>query len=417
MIKKRIQVKMRNSSRRSAALILAIVLLSGILIPFINASEASAITYNLITSRNIEMSDSNISDGSVTYQIGFYPGSSYTIKGIVVDFCATTPIINAVCTGSAPAGMNITTTPTVTTSGGVNVGLSGAWVAGYLTNGALNSILTLTSSTGTAVTSGTQIIFTLSGVTNTSALGTFYARILTYQTTAGATGYTPAAGGASAGGTLQDAGGIALSTVSQLTITSKVQEQITFCIDTNSAANCGVASGTAVLLGDTNDVLSTAGPFVDKTAQYIIQTNASQGAIIRIKGGTLTNGGQTIPAMTTAAVAALNNTSQFGMCTYESTGSNLTISTTPDRYDGGAGTQCSSGNGTQSAGGGTPGGAGTIYWLFNTANTSSTFGDPIATEAAGAQSTGTLDFMAGTSATQQAGIYSTTLTFIATGTF
>jgi hypothetical protein len=414
MLKKQIRVNMRNSMRRAAALVSATVLIAGVLIPFINASEASAITYNLVTSRNIEMSDSNISDGSVTYQVGFYPGSSYTVKGIVVDFCAATPIINAAC--SAPAGLNITTTPTVATSGGLNVGLTGAWTAGYLANGGVNSILTLISATGTAVTSGTQIIFTLSGVTNTSALGTFYARILTYQATAGATSYSPALNGASTGAAVQDAGGIALSTVSQLTITSKVQEQITFCIDTNAAANCPAASGTAVLLGDTNDVLSTSGPFVDKNAQYIIQTNAATGAAIRIKGGTLTNGGQTIAALT-SATASSSGTSQFGMCTYESAGTNLAISTAPDRYDGGAGTQCSAGNSSQTAGTGSTGGAGSVLYLFNTANTNSTFGDQIATESAGAQSTGTLVFMANTSATQQAGIYSTVLTFIATGTF
>jgi hypothetical protein len=402
----------RKLGIKIATLAATALIITASLIPFINVSEASAITYNLITSRNIEMSDSNISDANVTYQVGFYPGSSYTIRGIVVDFCSNTPIINAACT--APTAMNITTTPTVATTGGVNTGLSTGWTVGYLANGGVNSILTLINSTGVAVTSGTQIIFTLSGVTNTSTANTtFYARILTYTATAGATSYSPAANGASTGATVQDAGGVALSTVSQLTITSKVQEQITFCIDTNSAANCGVASGTAVPLGDTNDVLSTSGPYIDKTAQYIVQTNASTGAAVRLKGNTLKSGAISLAA-TGTGTTSVPGTSQFGMCNYVLSGSNLSINAT---YNGGGGTNCS--GTTQSAGTNNPvvGYANGATFAFNTTNTISTFGDQIATEAFGTQSTGDLVFIGNTSATQTAGIYTTVLTFIATGTF
>ena len=404
---------MKDFVKRITALAVAVVFfVAGIIAAISSRASAAPFAYNLISSRNIIMSDTHVSDSGVSYQIGFTPNTSATIKGIVVDFCSTNPLIGETCT--PPTGFSITTTPVVATSGGVNTGLTGTWTASYLVNSTQDSILTLINASGVALSNSTPVIFTLSTVANPSApAATFYARILDYNSTGGATSYSstnPIAGGA-----ITDAGGIALSTVSQLTITSKVQEQLVFCIDTNSAANCGAASGTSILLGDTQDVLSTAGPFVDKTAQYIIQTNASQGANINIKGGTLTNGGSTITATGTGALS-VNGQNQFGMCTYESSGSNLTPNA---NYNGTAatGSACSAGNSSQSANTGTPGGAGTVGWAFNTANTTGTFGDTIASATAGAQSTGTLCFLANVSATTTAGIYTTILTFIATGKY
>ena len=404
---------MKDFVKRITALAVAVVFfVAGIIAAISSRASAAPFAYNLISSRNIIMSDTHVSDSGVSYQIGFTPNTSATIKGIVVDFCSTNPLIGETCT--PPPGFSITTTPVVATSGGVNTGLTGTWTASYLVNSTQDSILTLINASGVALSNSTPVIFTLSTVANPSApAATFYARILDYNSTGGATSYSstnPIAGGA-----ITDAGGIALSTVSQLTITSKVQEQLVFCIDTNSAANCGAASGTSILLGDTQDVLSTAGPFVDKTAQYIIQTNASQGANINIKGGTLTNGGSTITATGTGALS-VNGQNQFGMCTYESSGSNLTPNA---NYNGTAatGSACSAGNSSQSANTGTPGGAGTVGWAFNTTNTTGTFGDTIASATAGAQSTGTLCFLANVSATTTAGIYTTILTFIATGKY
>jgi hypothetical protein len=405
--------KVRNYIKRIAALAaIAVVIVSG-LIPLLSSQvSASPFPYSLMSGRNIQMSDSNISDSGVSYQIGFTPYSAVTIKGIVVDFCNTNPLIGETCT--PPTGFSITTTPVVATTGGSNLGLGAGWTAGYIVNSTQDSILTLINASGVALSNSTPVIFTLSTVANPSApAATFYARILDYNSTGGATSYSstnPIAGGA-----ITDAGGIALSTVSQLTITSKVQEQLIFCIDTNSAANCGAASGTSILLGDTQDVLSTSGPFVDKTAQYIIQTNASQGANINIKGDTLKYGTSSITATGTGALS-INGQNQFGMCTYESSGSNLTPNA---NYNGTAagGSACSAGNSSQSANTGTPGGAGTVGWAFNTTNTTGTFGDTIASATAGAQSTGTLCFLANVSATTTAGIYTTILTFIATGKY
>jgi hypothetical protein len=96
------------------------------------------------------------------------------------------------------------------------------------------------------------------------------------------------------------------------------------------------------------------------------------------------------------------------MCNYESSG---TAITPVANYN----TNCSTT--TQTAGTGSTGGVGTSNFYFPTATTSSTYGDVISNAAAGASSTGIVAFLGNISLTQQAGIYTTALKFIATGTF
>ncbi|HSW80570.1 MAG TPA: hypothetical protein VLG47_07375, partial [Candidatus Saccharimonadales bacterium] len=105
-------------------------------------------------------------------------------------------------------------------------------------------------------------------------------------------------------------------------------------------------------------------------------------------------------------------TSQFGLCTYEATGTNLTPNS---NYDGSnAGPTCAST--TQTAGTGGTGGDGSSKFAFRT-QAQSTFGDTIASEAAGTTSQGVIAFLGNVSTSQTAGIYSSNLIFIATGTY
>jgi hypothetical protein len=373
----------------------ALALLAAVTIPIL-VNRASAAQ---LTTRSIEMSNSQSGATGTTYTISFTFGSSYTVKGIAVDFCDNDPIVDdATCT--APTGFDVGgTTPTITTSG--TIGTSGWTAAGInLITGSQYRTLAVSDATGVAVTNASTATINLTTATNpTTANHTFYARITTWTTTGGATGYTAGAAGYS------DYGGIALSTAAVIAVTAKVQEQLTFCVYTG--ANCA-AAGTAVSLG-TNGVLSSATSYVDKSTKFDLQTNASQGAIVRIKGTTLTSGANTIAALTSAGTYT-SNTSQFGICDYESAGANLTPYTGTTLYSGGTGGKCS---GTTQ---GTSGDNGASFY-FNTANTTSTYGDEIASATAGPSSTAIVPILGATSTTQVAGIYTTNLTFIATGTF
>lgn len=381
--------------RRPSALASAALLLVASVVPvLIHRDQAQAA---LVTTRSITMSSS--ADGTltagqnVTYDVQFDLGSNQTTGSIAVQFCSNSPIIGDSCT--APTGFDVDAATEAT--GGSN-DLSG--FTKDATETVVNRFVAAVD-TPAADVIGDTVHITLSGVDNPDgANGTFYARVFTYATSDGT-------------GASTDAGGIALSTAAQITVTSKVQERLVFCVYTTGAGNdCTGKSGTAIALGDTNGVLDPAGPYVDKNAKFSITTNASGNAVVRVKGATLTTGAYTIDAIGGTPATSALGTEQFGLCVYESAGSGLTEDAV---YDGGAGAECA--GTTQSAGTGTVGGNGTADFAFDTASTTSTYGDAIATKAAGAYSTGTLATIGNISNTTEAGIYTTTLTFIATGTY
>lgn len=380
-------------------------------IPIIVANHASA---GLITTRYIRMSSSAASAADVTYQVNLVTATTSTVGSMAIDFCSNNPIIGDTC--NAPAGFNIN-----------EAGLAINNIAGptdWNVNAATTTnTLILTRTTPANINSGVTITFELGdaggsdGVTNPSATNTtFYARILTYvdaDDDSNGCDNTDDSAVCYADTTPRiyiDAGGVALSTAAQITVTSRVQERLTFCVYTD--VNCA-AGGTAVALGDTNGVLDTAGPYVDVSTKYDVSTNASQGVAIRVKGPTLTTGGFTIDGM--AAEAASSAASeQFGMCTYMSGGA---AGLTPDTdYDGiNGGNDCS--DTTQTAGTGLTGGDGGSFFFFDPTLTNTTYGDVFANKTAGDTSNGVIAFIGNIANTTEAGVYTTTLTFIATGTY
>jgi hypothetical protein len=410
--------------RRPKALAAAVLLFIASIMPVISQGTVSA--YGLITARSIEMSSSAASATGLSYLVTFTAATTGTVKSFVVDFCDNSPILNDTCT--ATVGTNVPdlgASPTVTTTGaGVGNLTGGPWTAAQLNS---NRTLTLTSSTGMTLTSGNSYFFTITGVTNPSnAVGTFYGRILTFPNDATsnyAGGYTTTNLDTNIP---TDAGGVALSTAAQITVTSKVQEQLDFCMYVNATAtfnSCSV-SGTAVTLGDTNGVLSVTGPFVNRLTRYNVRTNAQSGVIIRMKGTTLTHpNAYTISATGGGNGAATNpGNEQFGICTFRDTGGGAAGLAAVDGYDGdGAGgldeSDCF--GTTQSAGTGTTGGDNGAFFRFDDSGTgtTSTYGDPIATKTAGDFSTGVIAMLGNIAYTTEAGIYTTTLTFIATGTY
>lgn len=398
---------MKNLHQRFSRLLYAVpalaIAVAAILPVF--ASQASA---SLITSRSIQMSDSTQGQTAVQYKVSFNSITTGNTGGIVVDFCDNDPIIGDT-TCSLPTGFTLTASPTV--SGQSTT--AGCSLSTFTTVGTLNSHQTLTLTAASPVNftvTPCALSFTINGVTNpTTSNHPFYARIYTYAAAAGATGYTQA--NPSAGGAILDSGGIALSTASTINVTAKVEEQLSFCVYTGSTGNCGTDNG--VTLGNTNGVLLSTGPFVDLNTKFDVQTNASSGASVNVFGNTLTSGANTITAIPALAASSAGS-DQFGMCVNEAAGTNLTPS---PNYDGTSTAACTAGDGlSQTSGTGATGGAGTVQFAFRS-QAQATYGDPIASEAAGSQSTGEVAMIGNVATTQTAGIYTTNLKFIATGTF
>ena len=397
-------LKIKTNVRRLAYASLALLTVGATLLPALSGSASAA----QVQARDITMSSSAVGATNTTYEVGFNIATTGAVQGVVVDFCSNTPIIGDSCT--APTGFTVGT-PTVTTSGGNNTGLSGSWTAAAGNSG---RTLSITNASGGSITAATPIIFTLSTATNPTTLGSFYARVFTFATSGAVTTWLGTTNGSSQAGVV-DSGGIALSTAAQITVTAKVQETLTFCVYTQ--ANCG-AGGTAVTLGDTNGVLSTAGAFVDKTTKFDIATNAggaSPAATVRFKAPTLTAGSNTIATIGATGTASAPGTSQFGLCAYRATGTILTLVAPYNNGAADGGAACS--GTTQSAGTGTPGGTNSALFAFDTTPAATTFGDDLATINAGSSNTGRLAFVGNVSPTQPAGIYTSTFTFVATAIY
>lgn len=382
--------------RLTRGLYIALALALGA-VSFLPVLEETVFAAGQLTSRSITMSDSTAGTSSVTYTVQFTFATTNNIQGIIVDFCDNSPIIgDTTCT--LPGGFSITATPAVSGQSST----AGCNLSTFTTAAQLNSnrTLELTAASPVSMTASCTGSFNLTTVTNpNTANHTFYARIYTYATTAGANGYTVA--DPDAGATHIDHGGIALSTAANITVTAKVQEQLTFCVYTG--ANCG-AGGTAVTLG-TNGVLSSSQSYVDKTTKYDVQTNAQSGATVKIKGATLTSGGNTIAAITGAPAIYATNTSQFGICTYESSGANLTPTANYVGTNGGS--DC-----TSTSQGASGDGSSKFYY-----GATGSVADTISNATAGPSSTGIVAMLGATSTTQVAGVYTATLIFIATGTY
>ncbi len=356
-----------------------------------------------LTSRSIQISNSSRNTTPVIYKTSFTLPANDTIGGIVIDFCSNSPIVGDSCTAPA-ANFNVNRAATTVNN---QSGITGFTV--YTADATDNRII-LTTTTPAAVSGAVSLELGngtgSNGLTNPGVDGTFYGRMYTYTTSAAAQAHNTAA---PAGYT--DAGSTALSIAEKITVTAKVPETLNFCV--YNGANCA-AGGTSVALGDSNGVLSTAGPFVDKTTKFDIMSNSTGNYLngdtanityVYFKAALPTSGSNTLPSIGTAATLPVTGTSQFGLCTHVLTGTTST-GTFPPYF-----TNCHTTS--QTAGTNSTGGTGTARFGFDTTAAASTYGDELMLLVSAGSATFTVAFVGNISTTQPAGVYSTNLNFIA----
>ncbi len=456
-------INLRAAGRIVCTVAAALLVVSGL--PFLNGGQALAAQ---LSSRSIQLSDSATSASSVTSGVGSGTNVTYrvqfttsnTAQSLVIDFCQEDPIIGDTCTG--PAGMSAASAAISTVSGETDI-TSAGWT---ITPGA--SRVKLAKATGNTAAVGTHT-FDLTGITNPSSAActspsvacTFYARIYTYSNT---TFGTPTAySSATAPGSYVDYGGIALSTTSVITITARVQEQITFCVTksnpsawtTHDCSDTSIASATAcsgasclpaVAIGhgsptpviDANTIDTSAGPYPNGTGGSVqpgggdlftqLSTNATHGAVVNIHTSTAAcssnAGGLSADAGATCAIPPINagagtasgmtaGTAAFGLYVANSTlDVGGTGSLTPTAaYHNGSHTTIPTGATT-----------GDLFfgWDTTTANNNviSTFGSTMGSTAAPCYRVDNeYVFGATASLTTPAGIYQANMSMIATGTF
>lgn len=186
-----------------------------------------------------------------------------------------------------------------------------------------------------------------------------------------------------------DTGTIALDIISndQVTITATVDPTITFTIDDN-AIGFGTLSNTVGRWATADATGGNASPALPTAANVLtIATNASSGYALTYNGATLTSGGNTIDVATiTGDGDGTQDTEQFGLSI--STAGDATIASgyqrdaTPD-----------------------------FNFVASTTTTIASETGPTSTE------TFSVSYLANIRGNTEAGAYSTTLTYIATGTF
>jgi hypothetical protein len=228
----------------------------------------------------------------------------------------------------------------------------------------------------------------------------FYARVVVFSDIA----YT----------TQVDFGGLAASTAQQVDITAKVQEALNFSVGTSVTApstNCAPFTDSGALaLGDVNGVLSIATAF-GAHSYFRVNSNTLNGTVIYYSGDTLKSGANSITSVGTSAggTSSAVGSSQFGLAVDSSdtqSGSgysftDLATKTTPNNYSLGAGTITT---------------GGTAKFQFDTASVTTPVA--IATSTGGIScDTGSVRYLGNVSTSTPAGIYTTTITYIATGTY
>lgn len=408
---------------RAAAVIVAALLLLAtqltVLTQIVHADQ--------LGTRSIRMSDSANSGGTVTSGVGSGTNVSYQVSfttsasagSLVIDFCEENPIIGDDCT--APTGMTAATGITPVTG---NIGGAG-W-----TFGASAGQVQLSSGGSNNATAGAQV-FTLTGITNPSAVGSFYARIYTY-----ANGTQGTYVDATDVGNYVDYGGIALSTVPLITINGRVLEQLTFCVTkaapttwttTNDCSDPVVSNANnlpALTIGHTSGGSST--PVIDSTAvdrgtlYSQLSTNAVNGAAISLRNGN-SCGGLSADNGVTCGIPPVNGGSGAGASaiTAGTAAFGLFVSTSTANPNGGSGTitPAAAYYNASHADQVTPD---LWYGMDTTGGTgvTSTYGSTLATASAPVYRVqNNYVFAATASLTTRAGIYAANMSMIATGTF
>ncbi len=433
---------LRLDARTLTWVSIAILVVATMLPALLNNNQAQAAQ---LPSRAATLSDSVAGATDVEMEIEFEIATTGVVDSLAIQYCDDSPIIgDATCTLARSfdwaEGTLVLSNQNGTNSSGT-AGTSGVvdWAIEAATDA---DGLVLSSAAGASLTAGDVVTFTIGGagaadgVTNpTGDNSAFYLRIHTYDDittmpcTVGATCDTGSDFDFDNSSLVNiDDGGLALSTASQITINARVQERLTFCVGTaDPTANCGGVSGSTIDLGVLDDVTinkaSNAADGPGTEAAYLqITTNAANGAIISYFGDDLKVSGATCGTVNddggggsvvdqclnydddpdagtlTGPLAAGTEMWGFGVISIDDDASGVTANLeATGAYDVDAANEFAFDSNT------------TVEIANTTDKGGSTF--------VAASEQLTLDFGATAQITTPTGLYSTTLTFIATSTF
>ncbi len=257
--------------RHTRSVAAAVGLLLATLAPAIAPAFVAA---EILTDRSIELSSSTKAATAVKYDFTF-TATDDTAGAVVVQFCSNTPLIGEFC--DAPSGF---------TAAGATA--TGATISGTPT---ANKVI-VTMSVDDAANN-----FTLNNITNPTAAGPLYARILTYAD-ATAAGVYDVDDDSSTLGSPKDQGSVVISITDGVNVSGKVLETLSFCVAGGTAVitdACGDAAShlPTLELGETVGSVKALSSSAVSTGDIYTQisTNAAGGAIVRMKSDAVSCGG------------------------------------------------------------------------------------------------------------------------------
>lgn len=362
--------------------VLAVTLVLAVVAPaFASAAQ--------LTERSIALSSSSKAATGVSYNIKFTQGTNQ--GAVVIQFCTNSPLIGEFC--DAPSGMVVS---------GATAGAGVTAVSGT-DNTTATIKLTKSGATGD---------LTLTGITNPSAAGTVFARILTYADDTAANSYV-VTDSASALGSPVDQGAVAIAFTDTVAVSGAVLEALTFCVsgaDISADTDCANSTSPVLTLGDDvgNGVIALSPDNISTGDVFTkLSTNAVGGAIVSLKstGGTSNCAGLALNGTGDCNIAAAGTSNSF-LAGAGKFGVKLTLPTTNDNSDSKGIIGVATGYDTSD-------------YRFDGTNVVGTYGDPLYNTSGGGVSNKDtkLTFGATAAPNTPAGKYSTSISLIATGTF
>lgn len=346
---------MHKISFKAARIIVALLLT----IPTVLGSPK--ISANPLTSRSLKISSSQ-PDAVNTHTFDFTLVNASTIGSIEFEYCSNSPFIGTPCT--APSGFSASSANLSSQTG----------ETGFIID-PLSTANRIVISRVPIGASAIPVQYTFDNVVNHSAPNsTVYVRIATYATPDGT-------------GPRTDEGAVAYATASAISVNGFVPPYITFCVGVTVALNCSSSAGVFLNFGDlrTNQARAVS-------SQFAVATNDPGGYMTFMSGQTMTSGNNTISAQDPPSTSR-PGTSQFGLNLRSN--SNPAIGADPTGV-----------------------GTGTIAAGFNIQNQFMFRNQVIASSPMSTDFNAfTVSYVVNVSGSQRPGIYSTTLTYIATAAF
>lgn len=314
--------------------------------------------------RSVNLSDNSVSTNA-SYKVDLQlSDASSPLGSIVFLFCDNSPLIGEPC--SAPTGFDATNASLASQSGATGFTISSASTSNKL-------VISRTPS----APAGSNLRYIFSGITNPSQSGSYYLRLTTTT-------------GTDATGTTSNQGGLAFAINSPVKINAEVPPYLTFCTGTTIAGyDCANASGDYIDFGELSLSHTSSGQ-----QQLLAATNAKSGYSISLLGNTMTSGNNTIQPL------ASNGSSQPGASQF---GLNLVANSNPSI-------------------GANPSGPGQHTSVSASYNQSNSFrfrsGEVVASSSAATSFRKyTASYIVNVPSSQAPGVYATTMTYVALGSF